>query len=125
MAADMPGLVALALVVGLVLAVAVGWVAPQRYRGIVVAHPRGALVGVLGPLAAGAAMAAAAAVVRAREGTCAQPRAIGVGTETETLCEVVAPWLVGWASALLLIGVVAGGLVLGARLRARNESHLR
>jgi hypothetical protein len=115
------GMVALAAAVLLVIAGVAGWMAPERGRAFVLGHPRRASIGVSLPLVAGAAMAVAAAVVRGRQGTCAQPRAIALGDESASLCEVVAPWLLGWAIALMLAGVVAGGLVLGVRLRASRH----
>ena len=63
-------------------------------------------------LALSVALAISRNVVLGQQGTCPQPDATVVGGTSASLCELAAPWLLGWAlamgSAHLLVSILTG-----------------
>lgn len=101
----------------LLLGTLIGATAAHRLRPVVHRHRRRVVTVAAAALAAGGALAIAYDMVLGRQGTCARPAGTQVGGTSASLCEVVAPWLLGWAAGLAAIGLVVGGIAAGTCLR--------
>ena len=100
----------------------IGATAAHRLRAVVHRHHRRVVAVAAAALAAGGALAIAYDMVLGRQGTCARPADTQLGGTSASLCEVVAPWLLGWAVGLAAIGLVVGGLAAGSQRGSRAAS---
>jgi hypothetical protein len=98
------------------LGILIGATAARRLHPVVHRHRTRVIAVVAAALAAGVALAIAYDVVLGRQGTCARPTGTRTGGASASLCEVVAPWLLGWAVGLAAIGLVTAGVVAGTYL---------
>ena len=102
--------------------VLIGLTAPRQLRRAVLGRTRRATTAVAALLALSVALAIARNVVLGRQGTCPQPDATVVGGTSASLCELAAPWLLGWALAMGAIGLLGAGVVTGMLVMASRQA---